>query len=445
MTIEKNSKYQRSLASYGKAESLFPFGVQLLSRSPQLSAFGQAPIYFDHAKDGHFWDVDGNEFIDLSMGCGPIILGYAYEPVDSAAKAQIDRGVLGSTNNEIEIKFAEKVCEMVPCAEMIKICKGGGEADSIAVRMARGYTGRDVVVFCGYHGWFDWYLAANLEADDRLDEHLRPGILPKGVPGVLAGTSVPFEYNNLESLRAALKANQGKVACIVLEATREQIPAPGFLETVRALADEHDCLLIFDEVVTGFRIAPGGAQEHFGVTPDLATFGKAVANGYPLAVVAGRKSILATQFDNFISSTYYSETVSLAAGLATLNEITEKPVLKTVAATGKKVMAGLEDLARSHGLQVQIRGHDYMFNAGFDYGSDTGRVSTLFMQEMAARGVYVTGHFYFCYTHTAEDVDKVLAATDETFGVMAEAINGNRIDDVLKAPERKVVFKRRLA
>ena len=439
-----DAKYQRSLDLYARAEELFPFGVQLLSRSPHLSAFGQAPIYYQSAKNGHFRDVDGNEFIDLSMGCGPVILGYCYEAVDNAVKAQIDRGVIGSTNNELEILFAEKFCSMVPCAEMIKICKGGGEANAIAVRMARGYTGRDVVLFCGYHGWYDWYISANLEAENRLDEHLRPGILPKGVPSALAGTAIPFAYSDIESLENTLAAHAGKVACIVLEPTRSTPPVPGYFEQVRALADAHDCLLIFDEVVTGFRMAPGGAQQHYGVTPDLAAFGKAVANGYPLAVVGGRKEIMASQYDNFISSTYYSETVSLAAGLATLNEITGKPVLQTINTTGEAMMNGLAEAARKHALRSHVRGYGFHFDVGFDYGTDTGRVATLFMQEMAARGVYSLGRCYVCYTHSDADVQQVLAAADESFEVISQVVTENRIDEMLRAPERKVVFKRRL-
>jgi glutamate-1-semialdehyde aminotransferase len=439
-----DAQYQRSLDLYARAEELFPFGVQLLSRSPHLSAFGQAPIYFERAKDGHFRDVDGNEFIDLSMGCGPVILGYCYEAVDNAAKAQIDRGVIGTTNNELEILFAEKFCSMAPCAEMIKICKGGGEANAIAVRMARGYTGRDVVLFCGYHGWYDWYISANLEADNRLDEHLRPGILPKGVPAALAGTAIPFAYNDIQSLENALAAHAGKVACIVLEPTRSTPPAPGYFEQVRALADAHACVLIFDEVVTGFRMAAGGAQAHYGVTPDLAAFGKATANGYPLAVVGGSKEIMATQYDNFISSTYYSETVSLAAGLATLTEMTDKPVLQTINATGEAMMQGLTELVQKHALRAEVRGYGFHFDLVFDYGADTGRVATLYMQEMAARGVYTLGRNYICYTHSEADVQQVLAAAEESLAIIATAIGENRLDGLLHAPERKMVFKRRL-
>ena len=283
--ITSNSKFNKSKALYDQACELFPYGTQLFSRRPELGAFGQAPIYFDHAKDAHFWDIDGNEFIDTAMGVGPVILGYCYESVDQTVKEQIEKGVLGSINHKLEIDVAQAITEMVPCAEMIKFCKSGGEADAVAVRIARGYTGKDKVVFCGYHGWHDWYLAANLESDSSLDRHLLPGLAPKGVPVSLARTCLPFEYNNLDQLESVLKNNSGQVACIIMEATRFKKPEPGFLEGVRQLADKHDCLLIFDEVITGFRMSAGGAQEFFGVTPDLATFAKAIANGYSLAAV----------------------------------------------------------------------------------------------------------------------------------------------------------------
>jgi len=441
---QQNPRFRKSLQLYDQAEQLFPFGVQLLSRSPRLGPFGQAPIFFDRAKDGRFWDVDGNEFVDWSMGIGPVVLGYCYEPVDAAAKAQIDRGVLGSVNNELEIKTAQAICEMVPCAEMVKFCKGGGDADAIAVRLARGYTGKDIVLFCGYHGWGDWYLAANLASGSNLDAHLLPGISTKGVPAALAGTSVPFPYNDLDALSETLERHAGNVACVIMEASRSAQPAEGYLQGVRELTDRHNCLLIYDEVVTGFRLAAGGAQEHFGVTPDLASFGKAIANGYPLAAVAGRREIMASQYDNFISSTYYSDTVSLAAGLATLTEIREKPVIATLADTGKQIKDAIDDLAAKHDLQAHADGHYQIFHASFDYGDRTNKVATLYAQEMIARGVYCTGHFYICYRHTAQDIQQTIAALDETFAVLARAIDEDCLDDLLKAPVRQTLFRRRL-
>ena len=439
-----NTKYQQSLSLYSKAEKLFPYGTQLLSRNPRMAAFGEAPIYFEHAKNAHFWDVDGNEFIDCGMGVGPVILGYCYEPVDTAVKQQIDKGVLGTINNATEIEMAEAICQIVPCADMVKFCKGGGEADAIAVRMARGYTGKDIVLFCGYHGWHDWYLAANLESDSTLDEHLRPGIIPKGVPSALAGTSIPFEYNNLDSLKNTLDKHSGKVACIIMEAVRYNQPEKGFLEGVRQLADEHECVLIFDEVVTGFRMALGGAQEYYGVTADLATFGKAIANGYSLAAVAGKEKIMASQYDNFISSTYYSDTASLAAGIAVLNELRTKPVLETLDKTGQQITDGINASARKHNIKVKVQGRLNQFHLSFDYSDQNGKIQTLYMQEMISRGIYYAGAWYICYTHTQQDIGKILAANDETLEVLAKAIKQDKVDELLRVPVRNVVFKRRL-
>ena len=223
-------------------------------------------------KDAHFLDVDGNAFIDTAMGIGSVILGYGYDQVDDAVKMQIDKGVLGSINNSLEIEVAQKIVDRIPCAEMVKFCKSGGEADAIAVRIARGYTGKDKVLFCGYHGWHDWYLAANLESDSSLDQHLLPGLKTKGVPASLSGTCLPFEYNNLDQLNSLLNKHAQDVACIIMEPTRFKQPDKEFIQGVRQLSHEYKCLLIFDEVITGFRISRGGAQEYFGVKPDLATF-----------------------------------------------------------------------------------------------------------------------------------------------------------------------------
>ena len=435
-------KFRESSRLYQHAQELFPYGTQLFSRRPELGPIGQAPIYFSRSKHGHFWDIDGNEFVDTAMGVGPVSLGYCYDPVDNAVKAQIDKGILGSINSPLEIELANMMVELVPCAEMVKICKTGGEADAIAVRIARGYTGKDVVLFCGYHGWHDWYLAANLQSQAMLDQHLMPGINPKGVPAVLAGTTIPFEFNNLDSLKEALNRHKGQVACIIMEATRFKHPAQGFLEGVRQLADEHECVLIFDEVVTGFRIAAGGAQEYYGVTPDLATFAKAIANGYPLAIVAGKSKIMASQADNFISSTYWSDTIGLAAGIATIKEIKEKPVISTISSIGRKLMDGLAALGNKHNIKVDLAGHGYDFSVSFDYGDLSNKILTLFQQEMIARCIYMTGMIYVCFTHTQEDVDKVLAAAEETFVILARGIAKQEIDCLLKCPPRQSGFRR---
>ena len=435
-------KFKHSGELYRQAKHLFPYGTQLFSRRPELGAFGQAPIYFERMKNAHFWDVDGNEFIDTAMGVGPVILGYGYNKVDNAVKEQIDKGVLGSINNALEIEVAQTIVDMVPCAEMVKFCKSGGEADAIAVRIARSYTGKEKVLFCGYHGWHDWYLAANLASNSSLNQHLLPGLNPKGVPVSLSGTCLPFEYNNLEQLNSLLKQNSGNIACIIMEPTRFKQPDKGFLEGVRQLADEHNCLLIFDEVVTGFRMSKGGAQEYFGVMPDLATFAKAIANGYPLAAVVGRREIMKTQADNFISSTYWSDCSALVAGLATLNEINNEPVIETINNTGKTLISYLKQMTPKYALNVDVSGHGFDFTLNFDYGVLSDKIMTLFIQEMVARGIYTNGVFYPCYTHTSEDVEKIVSATDEVFAFLKQGIEKNKIDQLLKCPERQTGCKR---
>ncbi len=435
-------KYSKSGDLYRKAQKLFPYGTQLFSRKPELGAFGYGPVYFEKMKGARFWDVDGNEFIDTLMGVGPVILGYGYERVDRAVKEQIDKGVLGSINHDLEIRVAEKLTEMVPCAEMVKFCKSGGEADAIAVRLARGYTGKEKVIFCGYHGWHDWYLSANLGDENSLDQHLLPGLSPKGVPASLTGTCLPFEYNNLEQLKALLNTHAGEVACITMEPTRFKQPEEGFLEGVRQLADQHDCLLIFDEVITGFRMARGGAQEYYGVRPDLATFAKAIANGYPLAAVAGRREVMESQADNFISSTYWSDCTALAASLATMKEIEEKPVIETVHRTGQKIIAGMKALAKAEDLDITLAGHGFDFTLTFNYGEQSAMIMTLYIQEMIARSIYVGSVFYPSFSHTEAQVKEILAAAGDTFAMIREAIAENKVEKLLKAPVRQAGFKR---
>lgn len=442
MNNTSNISYQQSKELYEKAQQLFPYGTQLVSRKPELGAYGQAPIYFEKMKGAHLWDVDGNEFIDTAMGVGPVILGHRYKKVDDAVKEQIDKGVLGSINNCLEIQVAQAIVDMVPCAEMVKFCKSGGEADAIAVRIARAFTGKEKVLFCGYHGWHDWYLSANLKSNSSLDQHLLPGINPKGVPNSLSGTCLPFEYNNLNQLKDLLKENSGEVSCIIMEPTRFKKPDKGFLEGVRALADEHNCILIFDEVITGFRMANGGAQEYYGITPDLATFAKAIANGYSLAAVAGKRNIMESQADNFISSTYWSDCTVLAAGLATLNEMKEKPVLETINNMGRDLIAYVEQMAQKHKLDVEVLGHGFDFTFSFNYDADSAKIMTLFIQEMIARGIYTNGVFYPCYTHTSEDIKRIKMAFDEVFELIKKGIDENKIDQLLKCPVRQTGFKR---
>src|SRR4051812_21356608 len=270
--MTEDGRVRRSYELYRRAEELIPGGTQLVSRRPTRYANGVSPVYASRAKGARFWDVDGHEYIDWVSGIGAIILGYCDPAVDEAVREQISRGTTYSINHELEIELAEELSRTIPCAEMSRYAKCGGEACAIAVRIARGATGRDKILFCGYHGWHDWYLAANLAAEANLNAHLFPGIEPIGVPRALAETVSPFPYGDLAALGRALEDRRGKVAAVIMEPLRSELPPAGYLEGVRSLCDDHGALLIFDEVSCGFRLSLGGVQEFTGVTPDLAVF-----------------------------------------------------------------------------------------------------------------------------------------------------------------------------
>ena len=282
---------RRSLQIYERAKALVPGTTQLISRRPTRAALGVSPIYAERAKGCRIWDVDGNEYIDWTSAVGPVILGYADEVVDAAVRAQIDRGTIYSIVQESAVELAVELVRLVPSAEMVRYCKGGGEACTIAVRIARGVTGRDKVLFCGYHGWHDWYQAANIGAE-RLADHLFNGIEPIGVPRCLEGTALPFTYGDVDELTALLEEHAGELACIIMEPMRSDEPPPGYLEKVRELASHYGVVLIFDEVSSGFRVALGSAQEYTGVTPDMSVFAKAISNGYPMGAVVGKREFM---------------------------------------------------------------------------------------------------------------------------------------------------------
>jgi len=281
----------------------------------------QWPSYFSRARGVEVTDVDGNTYVDMSMmAIGACVLGYADQDVDSAVKAGIDAGSASTLNAPEEVELAELLCELHPWAEMVRYARAGGEAMMIAVRIARAKTGKDKVAFSGYHGWCDWYLAANLADEAALDGQLMPGLDPAGVPRGLKGTALPFHYNRLDQLKAIVDANRGELGVIVMEPQRGETPAPGFLEAVRDIATEIGAVLIFDEVTTGWRMTNGGIHLLLGVNPDIAVFAKAMANGYPMAAILGTSSVMEAAQSTFISSTNWTERVGTVAALATIRK-----------------------------------------------------------------------------------------------------------------------------
>ena len=316
-----DDRVRSSMALYDRAGRLIPGRTQLVSRRASMFAEGVSPVYAQRAKGSRFIDVDGNEYIDWVNCVSAVILGHADPVVDGAVKEQIDRGSLYSVNNPAEIELAELLVDTIPSAEMVRYCKGGGEACTIAVKIARGTTGRDKILFSGYHGWHDWYQSVNYLADPDTGEFPIAGIEPIGVPKVLAGTALPFTYGKLESLEGLFAENRGEVAAVIMEPLRSDIPPEGYLEGVKEIAEANDALLIFDEVSCGWRTRIGGIQEYAGVTPDMSVFAKSMSNGYPMGVVVGSRDAMELAGRMFISSSYWSDNVGLAASLATINEL----------------------------------------------------------------------------------------------------------------------------
>jgi len=427
----------QSLALYERAAQIIPGGTQLFSRRPERFAPGVCPPYVTHGRGTRVWDLDGNEYIDFLCGVGPVILGHAYPRVTEAVIEQLRRGSAFPVNHPVEVELAELLVEVIPCAEMVRFCKAGGTADEIAVRIARGHTGRDKVVFCGYHGWHDWYLAANLADDETLDGHLLPGLDIRGVPKALRGTALPFEYNDLEALRAVLEGNRGEVAAIIMEASRTDLPAPGFLEGVRDLANEHGAVLIFDEIITGFRLALGGAQERYGVVPDIATFGKAMSNGHPIAAVCGRREVMAAAATMFISSTYYSDAAGMAAAVATIGELRETNALAHIHDMGRMLIDGFAEAAGRHGVGAWLDGPPPVTHPHFDVPDELRRdIVTLYLQEMYRARILACTVNYICYRHTPEDIAAFLRAADGALAMVRRALDEGDAQPYLQAGRR---------
>jgi glutamate-1-semialdehyde aminotransferase len=417
-----------------KAKSLIPGGTQLLSKRPEMFLPGLWPAYYEKAKGCEIWDLDGNSYIDMSyMGIGACILGYADEDVNNAVKTAIDKGSMATLNCPEEVKLAEVLCEIHSWAEMVRYARTGGEAMAVAVRIARARTGKDLILFCGYHGWYDWYLSANLADDKALDGHLLLGLQPKGVPRGLKGTAIPFNYNDTKKFLSLADKYKGEISAVVMEPIRSYYPKDDFLKVIRQTTQKRGILLIFDEVSSGWRLNLGGAHLNLGVEPDIAVFAKAISNGYPMAAVIGRREIMQIAQETFISSTYWTERIGPAAALATINKLKEKNVSEHLTDAGKKIQNGWERLAKKHNLNVAISGIYPLGHFSFEYENPMV-LKTLFTQLMLEKGYLATTAFYASYAHKQEYIDGYLAAVDEVFGFISEAIKKGRPEKHLKGP-----------
>ncbi|MDO8435347.1 MAG: aminotransferase class III-fold pyridoxal phosphate-dependent enzyme [bacterium] len=431
-----------SLAMQARARKRIPGMTQLLSKRPDLFAPGVWPGYYDRASGVEVWDLDGNRYIDMSIGgIGANVLGYADPDVDEAVRHAIAQGSSSSLNCPEEVELADLLCELHPWAEKVRYARGGGEAMAVAVRIARAHTGRDRVAFCGYHGWHDWYLAANIGTENALGEHLIAGLEPAGVPKALGGTALPFRYNHLEELAAIVAQNKNELAAIVMEPIRNEQPHPGFFEGVRAFADAIGAVFIIDEVSAGFRMNTGGAHLTFGITPDIAVFSKAMGNGYPTAAIIGKGGVMDAAERSFISSTMWTERIGPTAALATITKFQRLQVNQHLMRIGSLVQEGWRVHAARHGLVVKVGGIPPLSH--FSFVSDQPRIlKALFVQEMLDQGFLASTSFYSMYAHTMDHVAAYLKALDRTFGIIAEAVALGDAEKRLRGGASVAGFKR---
>jgi glutamate-1-semialdehyde 2,1-aminomutase len=433
-----------SLALYQRAGELIPGWTQLISRRPDQFANGVSPVYAQRAFGARFVDVDENEYIDWVNAVGAIILGHADEVVDGAVKEQIDRGSIYTLNSPLEIELAEELCATIPSAEMVRYTKGGGEACAVAARIARGATGRDLILFCGYHGWHDWYQAANFGVDPDSGEYPFAGIEPIGVPRALAGTVIPFRYSDLAMLERLLDQHRGQVAAIMMEPARSELPPTGYLAAVKELAKAHDVVLIFDEVSCGWRLRIGGVQQAVGVTPDMTVVAKAMSNGYPMGAVVGSRTVMEPAKRMFISSSYWSDNIGLIAALTTIRELKRREAEVQFQRIGEALRSALNQAIAGAGLEGACTGLHInpAITLKLPPGVDSRTVSTLFIQEMARRGVHCYMSFRATLAHTADDIAQTAAAATGALRVIKSGLDHDNLDSLLAADLKKEPFRR---
>ena len=423
-----------------RAKQIIPGGNMLLSKRPEMFLPDQWPAYYSKALGCRVWDLDGREYTDMSiMGIGTNLLGYAHPEVDDAVRGAVSAGNMSTLNCPEEVYLAEKLLEIHPWADMARLARTGGEANAIAIRIARAAVGRDKVAICGYHGWHDWYLSANLGDDGNLAGHLLPGLDPNGVPRNLRGTVFPFTYNNYPEIERLVTDHD--IGVIMMEVSRNKGPEDDFLHKVRALASKHGAVLIFDECTSGFRQTFGGLHKLYGVEPDMAMFGKALGNGYAITATIGRREIMEAAQSTFISSTFWTERIGPTAALKTLEVMDRTKSWETVTQTGLNIRSRWQTLADKHGLAIEHWGLPAL--TGYTFSSPKALAyKTLVSQEMLAKGYLAGNSVYVSLAHTDDVVDGYFEALDPIFGLIRECEDGRDVDTCLRGPICHGGFKR---
>lgn len=426
---------------YTKAKNLIPGGTMLLSKRPEMFLPDNWPSYFSKAKGCKIWDLDDNELIDMSiMGIGTNTLGYGHVDVDNAVMETVKKGNMSTLSCPEEVYLAEKLVEINPWADMVRFARSGGEANSIAIRIARAASGRDKVAICGYHGWHDWYLSANHNSGDSLSGHLLPGLNPNGVPKVLKDTVLPFHYNNFEELLNLVETHD--VGVIKMEVLRNFGPEDNFLHKVRELATRKNIVLIFDECTSGFRETFGGIYKKYDVEPDMAMFGKTIGNGYALTAVVGKRSVMEAAQTSFISSTFWTERIGPTAALATLKVMEEIKSWEIITAVGKKIQEGWKSLASVHGLEIDLAGIPALSTYSFK-SENALAYKTLIAQEMLKKNILASTNFYASIAHEDKHIEKYFSELDKVYAIIKKCVNQElNINDLLEGPICHSGFKR---
>lgn len=408
---------------WDNALELMPRGTQTMSKCPDQFVDGVYPKFAESASGAYLNTIDGKKYLDFMCGLGPIILGYNDDLTNKAVQDQLEKGIIFSLPTVLEQELAKLLIDVIPCAEQVRFAKNGTDVDLAAVRIARSYTKREHIAKCGYHGWGDWHAVS-----------LRDYGVPRGLKNIVHD----FEYNNLESLESVLKEHE--CAGVIMEAQALTAPNPGFLEGVRDLCTKYGALLIFDEVVTGFRWSLGGAQEYYGVTPDLACFGKAMANGMPISAIVGKKEYMQELNHAFFSMTFGGECLSLAASISTIKQLKKKDY-KHIWHLGDMFSEGIYKMAKKHGLSVNFAGsgprHNLTFSSDYENPS---LMKDVFYQEMCKQGVLFSNVLYISFAHKEEDIQKTVEAADNAFRFVKENIKN--LACVLEGKESVSVFRK---
>ena len=422
------------------AKRLIPGGNMLLSKQAEMFLPDIWPTYYSKASGCRLWDLNGIEYIDMSiMGIGTNTLGYCQPEVDESVRKAIDQGNMSTFNCPEEVYLAEKLVEIHPWSDMVRLARTGGEANAIAIRIARAASGKDKVAFCGYHGWHDWYLAANLADDKNLDGHLLSGLEPNGVPRGLKGSVLPFTYNSLDELETLFKNHD--IGVIIMEVVRNIEPEDNFIHHVRELANKRNVVLIFDEISSGFRQTLGGIHKQYKVQPDIATFGKALGNGYAISAVLGTQQIMDACQTSFISSTFWTERIGPAAALKTLDVMQKIKSWERITEKGHYIQKSWIEIAGKYGLDIEVGGLPAM--SYFSFKSDNFlEYKTLITQEMLKKGFLSTNIIFLCTEHHHDIIEAYIAELDAVFRLISECEDGRNVTELLDGPVCHNGFKR---